>query len=171
MKRTIEIEDNLQERVSNAIDEVKQELLNYLGENPDTDKLPCIINDLDYFGAIHEIVDINVPIYSSEIRTIWYLYEHQLCESYHMAGAGDDPHENDGMSAIYFYIHQKVCEWYNDNADDIFDEWLEAKQKKDSEEIIKSYEGGVCPDCQEEISKDVEDGDSCENCSHVFYKP
>ena len=124
MKRTIEIEDNLQERVSIAIDEVKQELLNYLEKNPDTDELPCINNDLDYSVAIHEIVDSNVPIYTSEIRTIWYLYDHQLCESYHMAGVGDDPHENDGMSAIYFYIMNKVQEWYNDNAQDIFDDWL-----------------------------------------------
>ena len=36
MKRTIEIEDNLQEIVDGAIEGVREELMNFLSENTDT---------------------------------------------------------------------------------------------------------------------------------------
>ena len=36
--------------------------------------------------------------------------------------------------------------------------------------IIKNnYDGGACPDCSEDIPDDVETGDACSNCGHVFY--
>lgn len=34
--------------------------------------------------------------------------------------------------------------------------------------IKESYTNGVCPDCDSEIPDDVNDGDSCESCNHVF---
>jgi hypothetical protein len=30
--------------------------------------------------------------------------------------------ENNGLSAIYFYLNQEVNNWYGDNAQDYFDE-------------------------------------------------
>ena len=132
--RTVEIEDSLQERVDSAIEDVKNELLGYLESNPDTDKTPCINNDLDYSGAIHEIVDGSVPIYTKEIEDTWYLYSSELEEAYENAGCGDNPRENNGMAAIYFYIMDKVQEWYNDNADDVFNEWKEKQPKEEEPE-------------------------------------
>lgn len=132
MKRTIEIEDSLQDRVDSAIEDVKQELLSYLSENK-PDSLPCLNNDLDYSGAIHEIVDGSVPIYTKEIEDTWYLYSSELEEAYENAGVGDNPRENNGMAAIYFYIQEKVGEWYSDNAQDIFDEWQEAQPKEEND--------------------------------------
>lgn len=35
--------------------------------------------------------------------------------------------------------------------------------------VKEFYEGGVCPDCLEEIPDDYEEGDECDNCGHVFY--
>ena len=35
--------------------------------------------------------------------------------------------------------------------------------------IKAAYEDGVCPDCGEDISNDVVEGDACHNCGHVFY--
>jgi hypothetical protein len=128
-KRTVEIEDSLQERVDSATDDVKAELLSYLEQNPDTDETPDLGNDLDYSGAIHEIIDGSVPIYTKEIEDTWYLYASELEEAYENAGVGDNPRENNGMAAIYYYIHEKVNEWYSGNADDVFEEW---KEKRDS---------------------------------------
>ena len=127
MKRTIEIDDTLDNRVESAIEDVKSELQNHLKENPETDSLPCLNNDLDYSGAIHSIVDSSVPVYTHEIKTAWYLHGSELEEAYENAGVGDNPMENDGMSAIYFFIMEKVQEWYNENAEEIFEEWKEAK--------------------------------------------
>lgn len=127
MKRTIEIDDTLESWVESAIEDVKSELENYLNNNPDTDSLPCINNDLDYDGAIHSIVDSSVPVYTHEIKTAWYLHGSELEEAYQNAGCGDNPMENDGMAAIYSYIMEKVQEWYSNEAEEIFKEWKEAK--------------------------------------------
>jgi len=128
MKRTIEIEDTLEDRVDRAISDVKECLLTYCADN-DPDELPDLGNDLDYSGSIHEIVDGSVPIYTHEIKTAWFLHGSDLESAYEDAGAGENPMENDGMAAIYFYIHQRVCSWYNDEAQAVFDAWLESKPK------------------------------------------
>jgi hypothetical protein len=128
-KRTIEIEDTLQERVDSAIEDVKDELLRYCDDN-EPDKLPDLGNDLDYSGTIHEIVDGSVPIYTKEIDDTWYLHGNELEEAYENAGVGDNPRENNGQAAIYFYIDQAVREWYNDHAEDVFEEWQEKHRAK-----------------------------------------
>ena len=129
MKRNIEIEDSLDERCENAIEAVKQELETYLKENPETDELPCLNNDLDYSGSIHEIVDGAVPIYTHEIEATWFLHARELESAYENSGIGDNSRENDGMTAIYCYIQDKVNEWYNKNAEKIFDAWKEKQSK------------------------------------------
>lgn len=132
MKRTIEIEDSLQERVDSAIEEVKQELFEYLEENT-PDSTPDLGNDLDYSGSIREIVDGSVPIYTKEIEDTWYLHRSELEQAYEDAGVGSNSYENDGRAAIYFYIDQEVREWYCNNADDIFEEWKELRERAQNE--------------------------------------
>lgn len=62
------------------------------------------------------------------------LYASELEEAYENAGVGDNPRENYGMAAIYFYIYEKCAEWYFENADAIFKDWDEKKQaNKDGE--------------------------------------
>jgi hypothetical protein len=136
MKRQVEIDDTLRERVDGAIEEVKQELLNYLKENT-PDKVPCISNDLNYSGAIDEIVDGSVPIYTKEIEDTYYLYGDEIDEAFDDAGIGERDDKGWPMgwkpAAIYCYIDQKVHEWYHNNVEDIFDEW-KAKQDEGVEE-------------------------------------
>jgi len=127
MKRTIEIDDTLESRVQSAIKDVKTELENYLNNNPDTDSLPCLNNDLDYDGSIHQIVDSSVPVYTYEIKTAWYLHGSELEQAYENAGVGENPMENNGMAAIYFYIMEKVQEWYHNEAEEIFENWKEGQ--------------------------------------------
>ena len=101
---------------------------NYLEEHPDLveeEEVPDLFGDLDYSGAISEIVDSAVPIYTSEINDTWYLYGDELEEAYEAAGVGDNPRENDGMAAIYYYIEQQVANWYGEKAQGIFEEWKE----------------------------------------------
>lgn len=129
MKITVELDDTLQDRVESAITDVKQLLLDYLEEN-DPDELPDLGNDLDYAGSVHEIVDTCVPIYTREIETAWFLHRRELESAYEDAGVGDNPRENDGMAAIYYYIHAAVCEWYDDEAQSVMDEWAEARKAK-----------------------------------------
>ena len=128
MKRQVEIEDTLDERVQNAIDEVQELLEQYIKDNPD-DGVPDLYNDLDYSGSVHEIIDSSVPIYTGEIEDTWYLYGNELERAYDDAGIGSNPRESNGMAAIYFYIEQQVAEWYNDNAEDIYEELTESEEE------------------------------------------
>lgn len=125
MKITVEINDTLQERVDGAIEEVKAELLNYLKTNPDTNKTPCLNNDLDYSGAIHDIIDGSVPIYTKEINDIFYLHGSDVESAFDDAGIGEKNDQNwpNGWkaAAIYSYIEREVYDWYHDNADEIFE--------------------------------------------------
>jgi hypothetical protein len=135
MKRKIEIEDTLQDCVDGAIESVKDALESYLADNPDTDETPCISNDLDYSGTIHEIIDGAVPVYTSEIRDIFYLHGDEVEQAFDDAGIGEKRDGQDGFpcgwkaAAIYCYIEQEVHEWYRANAADIFDDW---KEKRDA---------------------------------------
>ena len=35
--------------------------------------------------------------------------------------------------------------------------------------VIKSYPKGVCPDCQDDIPKEAQEGGQCSNCGHIFW--
>ena len=117
-KRTIEIEDVLPDRVAAAIEDVESEVRQYIKDNS-PDEPPCLNSDLD---RVHEIIDGAVPVYNGEIEAAWFLHGADLEQAYEDAGIGENPRENNGMTAIYCYIEQKVHEWYDSNADRIFDE-------------------------------------------------
>lgn len=133
-KRTVEIDDTLQECVDSAIEEVKTELLDYLKENPDIDETPDLGNDLDYSGRIHEIVDGSVPVYTREIEDIFYLHGSDVEKAFDDAGIGEKSDDSWPLgwraAAIYCYIEQEVGQWYHDNAEEIFETWKEAQPKE-----------------------------------------
>jgi|LakMenEpi03Aug12_release.lakeMendotaPanAssembly.Ray.scaffolds.fasta_scaffold654476_1 hypothetical protein len=120
-KRTIEIDDVLPDCVESAIEEVEELLRDYIKDNK-PDSVPCLSNDLDHDGRVHEIVDGSVPIYTAQIEAAWFLHGDDLEEAYENAGCGENPRENNGMAAIYYYIYEKVAAWYGKNAEEIFDE-------------------------------------------------
>lgn len=128
-KVMIEMNDTLEERVESAIDSVKQELLDFLEANPDQDELPCLNNDLDYSGAIHEIVDGSVPCYTKELADNYYLHDSELDQAFDNAGCStrDEAGDNYIAQAHYFYIQEQVNNWYYNEAQDIFDEWMSAR--------------------------------------------
>lgn len=149
-KRTIEIDDTLDEIVDGAIESVKEALIDYLSENPGTDETPDISNDLDYSGTIHEIVDGAVPIYTGEINDLFYLYGDEFEQAFDDAGIGskeDNWPSGWKAAAIYCYVDQKVHNWYSDNADDIFDEWKEKR-------IMQT----TCQFCELEIEGSIAEG-------------
>lgn len=128
-KRTIEIEDNLDEIIESCQDDLKVMLNEYLDDTPDLDETPDLSNDLDYDGRFHELIDGAVPIYTKEINDLWYLYGDDFEESFDNAGIGEKSDElwpsGWKAAAIYCYLEEKMFTWYSENADDIFEEWKE----------------------------------------------
>ena len=131
MKRTVEIEDDLQERVDDAKEDIKDLLEAYYEDNPDVlkDDGSVDYNDLDN-ESIDEIVDDCVPAYTSEIKGLWYFHGEDFLDAYKSEGLGNDPYENNGAGAIYAYIRQEVVAWYFDNEEDICEEVRERMREK-----------------------------------------
>ena len=127
-KRTIEVDDVLPGCVNTAIEETERMLREYLEENPDLDEPPCLSNDLDYDGRFHEIIDGCVPIWTNEIEAAWFLHGSDLEQAYENAGVGENPRENSGMEAIYYYIYERAADWYTKNVDRIWEETKGGKE-------------------------------------------
>jgi hypothetical protein len=123
-KITIEMNDELPDLVNDAIESIKEMLTEYVKEN-DSQTLPCLNNDLDYNGSVHELVDGLVPVYTKELNDIWYLHKQELIDAYNDAGIGNDPTEKDGAVAIYCYLLAEVNNWYHKEAKDYFEEIIE----------------------------------------------
>ena len=121
--KTVEIEDNLNEIIEGVKDELKDMAIEWIKENKEK---PDLFNDLDYDGSFHMLVDGAVPIYTSEINDLFYLYGNDFEDAFDNAGIGEKEDKNWPMgwkpAAIYCYIEQEVSEWYQQNIDDIFDE-------------------------------------------------
>ena len=120
MKITVEMDDILDDCVNSAINQVKEELITYLDDN---ELIECDLSDIDDGGIIHEIVDGCVPVYTKQIKDIWYLHGDKLESAYEDSGFGNNPMENGGMVAIYCYIEQEVHNWFRNNSEEFFDEY------------------------------------------------
>ena len=110
MKRQVEIDDDLQERIDGIKEDIKQNFIDYLKENPD-------ISDWDtYYQAqgcemVHEICDSATPIHYSHIDGLYYLYGDEFDEAYKNAGWGNSNEQNHRQVAIYSYLSDKGFEY------------------------------------------------------------
>jgi hypothetical protein len=108
MKRQIEIDDTLQERVEQTKLEVKEQFDEIAKENPDYDGDDIYQKICDF---VVEIVDSNTPIYRFEIDGLHYLYGGELEEAYEDAGCYDKQSDNYRQVCIYFYLEAKAHEY------------------------------------------------------------
>ena len=116
MKRTIEIEDTLQENIDSCKEQLLERLAEYVESNTD-------ITDFDEFqdnasDIIHEIVDSTTPIYYHEINGTYFLYGSQLDEAFDNAGISTrDECDNYEQTAIYCLLSEKTFEFLNELED------------------------------------------------------
>lgn len=124
MKRTIEIEDTLSERLDDVKYEIKEHLINYVKENPGED-FDSWQDAIRYDGTDHEIVDSSTPIYYSEIDSNYYLHGDELDEAYRAAGCYDSPPENYRQVCIYFWLEQEAWEWVNTELEEWYNDTIQ----------------------------------------------
>lgn len=124
--RTVEIDDDLDERIENVIDEVKYKLVDEAEGEPDAYSSfdDFLQRGLEYDGTLHELVDSAVPIYTSDINGLFYLYGSEFEQAYEDAGCYDERPDNYEAVCIYFYIEQEVHRILSDDIAPIYDEWL-----------------------------------------------
>ena len=64
---------------------------------------------------------------------------------------------------------EAMVDWVRDSNSPEFKESLEELLPgMEFDCAVDQYEGGVCPDCGEEINPASTRGDECDNCGHVF---
>ena len=122
IKRTVEIEDDLQERVENVKQEILDNFKEYFKENSD------ISNFDTYYQAqgcdsVHELADSSTPIYYSNIDGLYYLYGNEFEEAYENAGIGNGEEDNHKQAAIYCYLSEKGFDYLRE-LEQAFDAWL-----------------------------------------------
>ena len=124
-KRTIEIEDTLDDILESVKSDIKDLAIEWIKDNK-ADEAPDLFNDLDYSGSVHEIIDGSVPIYTNEINDLFYLYGNEFEEAFDNAGIGNKEDKSWPCgwkpAAIYCYIEQEISEWYEQEKDEIFEE-------------------------------------------------
>lgn len=119
-KRTVEMEDDLQERVDNVEEEIKDNFITYLKENSD-------IKDFEeYYQAsgcecVHEVSDSNVPIMNKNIDDLYYLYGDMFDEAYKNAGLGDGTEYNHRQVTIYCYLSEQGFDYLRE-LEELFNE-------------------------------------------------
>ena len=129
--RTIEIEDNLDEIVESVKDDVNTEIENYIKENEEKPDF----GNLDYSGAIHEIIDSAVPIHTNEINNLFFLYGNEMEQSFDNAGIGKKNDDSWPMgwkaAAIYCYIDEQLMNDLDDMIDELWDKYEESLPKEE----------------------------------------
>ena len=112
-KRNVVINDDLQERIDGVIEEVESLIKDFLKENKDWEGDNFeLYDELEYDGRISELIDSAVPIYYSDIDSLWFLYKSEFTEAYINAGAGDNPMYDNGLLGIYLFIEEQVNDWF-----------------------------------------------------------
>lgn len=132
-KRQITIDDDMQERIDGALEDVINELISYLEENKDVDEWNTIYQN-HLADNVHEVVDSATPIYYKNIDDLYYLYGSECEEAYKNAGCYTEPPDNYRQVAIYFYIEQELWEKIRELEEEfdniISDDEIEENEKK-----------------------------------------
>lgn len=142
MPDTVQLTDRLPEIIDSVWDDVVELLKQYFIEHDSSDSFPCLHNDLDYSGAVHELIDSAVPIYTSELNELAY-FHHDAA----MSALSDQFGSIDGdwpsgpfAAGLYSLIEQGLAEKYDEDAEDLWESWME---ELDSKEMRKLAIGRV----------------------------
>tara|TARA_R100000808_G_scaffold2414_1_gene9650 strand:- start:9223 stop:9675 length:453 start_codon:yes stop_codon:yes gene_type:complete len=140
----VEIENDLNELVSSAIEEIKRSIawLVKEGEIDDSMDADDINEALDYDGTKHEIIDGSVPVYTAQLEALFFVHKWDLMEAFNDAGicTVDEVLSNpdsfqlglEGV-AIFCYIEQAVNAWIWDD----LEAWFNSKFQADKGGIMR----------------------------------
>ena len=135
MPTTAQLTDRLDDIIESTWDEVKELLKDYFIEHGGD--LPCLSNDLDYSGDVAGLIDSAVPIWTSELNELAYFHHDAaisaLVDTFGSA-EGDWP-SGAFAAGLYTLIEQGVNEKWHEEAEDLWQEWLD---ELDTEPIRKA---------------------------------
>lgn len=125
MSTTVQLTDNLPEIIDSTWDDVVELLKTYFVEHGGD--LPCLHNDLDYSGAVAELIDSAVPIYTAELNELAYFHHDAaiaaLVDTFGSAD-GDWP-LGTFAAGLYQLIDNGINEKWHEQAEDLWQEWTD----------------------------------------------
>jgi hypothetical protein len=138
MTTTVQLTDRLPEIIKSTWDDVVELLKTYFIEHDSSDDFPCLHNDLDYSGAVHELIDSAVPIYNAELSELAYFHHDAamaaLSEQFGSDAAVGDWPMGPFAAGLYCLIEEGINEKWHEEAEDLWDSWIE---ELDSNEMHK----------------------------------
>ena len=121
---TIELNESLDDLVCNCIEAVKgwfeYEIENKELKKEDNLTLECLIDSINYNGDLDSIIDTEVPIYTHEIRNLFFINEDALIEAFESMGLGSKDSPNFKEICIYSYLNENVNYWLSESLEDWF---------------------------------------------------
>ena len=119
--RTETVTDTLPELIESAWDDIIAEIKSYHAENPDADCPDW--SDLDYSGALHEIIDGTVPIYTSVLNELAYFHHAEAMQALtDQFGSADGEWPMGPFAAgVYCLIEQACMERFANETSDIWE--------------------------------------------------
>ena len=130
MTNTVQLTDRLDDIIESTWDDVVDLLKTYFVENGGD--LPCLHNDLDYSGAVAELIDSAVPIYTSELNELAYFHhDAAIAALVDTFGSADGDWPSGTFAAgLYQLIENGINERWHEEAEDLWEEWTDLLDDK-----------------------------------------
>ena len=137
MPDTVQLTDRLPEIIDSVWDDLVELLKQYFIEHDSSDDFPCLHNDLDYSGAVHELIDSAVPIYTAQLNELSY-FHHDAA----MSALSDRFGSIDGdwpsgpfAAGLYCLIQEALAAKYDEDAEDLWESWTEELDTKEMRKL------------------------------------
>lgn len=130
MPNTAQLTDRLDEIIDSTWDDVVDLLKDYFVTHGGD--LPCLHNDLDYSGDVAGLIDSAVPIYNAQLSELAYFHhDAALSALVDTFGSADGDWPSGAFAAgLYCLIEQGVHEKWHEEAEDLWQEWLDLLDDK-----------------------------------------
>lgn len=125
MSLTVQLTDRLPDLIDSAWEQICDLLRDHFVEHGGD--LPCLHNDLDYNGAVSEIIDSTVPIYTSQLNELAYFHhDAAIAALVDTFGSADGDWPSGTFAAgLYQLIDNAINEKWHEDAEDLWQKWLD----------------------------------------------
>jgi hypothetical protein len=138
MPTTVQLTDRLPEIIDSTWSDVVDLLKAYFVEHGGD--LPCLHNDLDYSGDVASLIDSAVPIWTNQLNELAYFHHDAAITALReQFGSADGDWPSGVFSAgLYTLIEQGINEHWHDEAEDLWQEWLDVLDTSDLRKLALS---------------------------------
>jgi hypothetical protein len=134
-QRVVIMTDTMQDCIDTCIEQTKDALIEVIQEDISQESADDFMQDLQYDGRDHEIIDGNVPIMIGEINDLYYIYGSEIDSAYENHGLGDKTEDNWIQVGIFCHLQ--------DETNDEINSWLEElvdSMNAERERLVDEFE-------------------------------